>query len=194
MFQPFHSFWSYFSALPQEHIGHLQTWGVCLLVSYLFVFSYWSCRSWGKNSKYVYHYLFHKLLGHSVLITHFIVYSFAIFNWNIIALQSSFSFCCTTLWISHIYTYIYSLLSLPPTAPIPPYHRPKSWVPCVIQQLPASYFTHCSVYMSRLLSQFPPLSFPHCVHKSILYTCASIPALQIGSSVAFFSRFLMYAF
>ena len=30
------------------------------------------------------------------------------------------------------------------------------------------------------------LSFPHCDHKSVLYACVSIPALQIGSSVPFF--------
>ena len=29
-------------------------------------------------------------------------------------------------------------------------------------------------------------SFPHCVYKSMLYVCVSIPALQIGSLVAFF--------
>ena len=37
-----------------------------------------------------------------------------------------------------------------------------------------------------LLSQFIPLSFPCCVHKSALYVCVSGPALQIGSSVPFF--------
>ena len=34
-----------------------------------------------------------------------------------------------------------------------------------------------------LLSQFIPASFPYCVHKSVLYVCISIAALQIGSSV-----------
>ena len=29
-------------------------------------------------------------------------------------------------------------------------------------------------------------SFPQCVHKSVLYVCASIPALQIGSSIPIF--------
>ena len=29
------------------------------------------------------------------------------------------------------------------------------------------------------------LSFPHCVHKSVLYVCVSITALQIDSSVPF---------
>ena len=30
--QPLHSFWSYFSALLQEHTGHLLTWGVLILI------------------------------------------------------------------------------------------------------------------------------------------------------------------
>ena len=42
-----------------------------------------------------------------------------------------------------------------------------------------------SVCMSVLLSQFIPLS-PNCVHTSVLYVWASIPALQIGSPVPFF--------
>ena len=33
-----YSFWSYFSTLLQQHIGHLLTWGVHLLVSYLLPF------------------------------------------------------------------------------------------------------------------------------------------------------------
>ena len=35
---PIHSFWSYFSTVLQQHIGHLLTWGVQLLVSCLFAF------------------------------------------------------------------------------------------------------------------------------------------------------------
>ena len=49
--EPLHSFWSFFSALLQRHIGHLLTWGVHLSVSYLFVFSYFSWGSKGKNAK-----------------------------------------------------------------------------------------------------------------------------------------------
>ena len=42
----FHSFWSYFYTLLQQHIGYLLTWGVHLLVSYLFAFSYYL---WGMS-------------------------------------------------------------------------------------------------------------------------------------------------
>ena len=37
----------------------------------------------------------------------------------------------------------------------------------VTQQPPASYFTYGSVYVSVLLSLYPTLSFPCCVHKSL---------------------------
>ena len=43
----------------------------------------------------------------------FIFFSF-IFYWRIIALQNFAVFCQTSTWISHWYTYITSLLSLPP--------------------------------------------------------------------------------
>ena len=39
-----------------------------------------------------------------------------IFYWDIVALLCV-DFCCTTSWISHVYTYICSLVSLPTTSP-----------------------------------------------------------------------------
>ena len=49
------------------------------------------------------------------------------------------------------------------------------------------YFTHGSVYMSVLLSQFIQSSFtPRCAHMYVLYICVCILNLQIGSSVPFF--------
>ena len=43
------------------------------------------------------------------------------FNWRIIALQNFVVFCHTSTWISHRYTYIPSLLNLPPIShPISP--------------------------------------------------------------------------
>ena len=38
-----------------------------------------------------------------------------IFNWRIIALQYCVGFCHISTWISHSYTYVRSLLNLPPT-------------------------------------------------------------------------------
>ena len=52
-------------------------------------------------------------------------------------LQCCIGFCHRATWISHNYTYIPSLLSLPPF-PHPPllgHHRVPDWAPCVIQQL-----------------------------------------------------------
>ena len=45
---------------------------------------------------------------------------------------------------------------------------------------------HTVMYVSTTLPICPFLPFPHWVHKSVLYVCISIVALQIGSSVPFF--------
>ena len=43
------------------------------------------------------------------------------FNWRIVALQNFVVFCQTSTWISHRYTYVHSLLNLPPVSrPTPP--------------------------------------------------------------------------
>ena len=41
-------------------------------------------------------------------------------NWRTIAPQRCASFCCTTMWVSHMHTYTQSPLSLPPTSTTPP--------------------------------------------------------------------------
>ena len=58
-----------------------------------------------------------------------------IFNWRMIASQCCVGFCCIRTWISRKYTYIPSLLNLPPSPPIPPLgrHRALSWAPCALQ-------------------------------------------------------------
>ena len=50
--------------------------------------------------------------------------------------------------------------SISPTPPSHPlgHHRAWSWVPCAIEQLPLAIYTHRSVSMSMLLSQFVPSS------------------------------------
>ena len=84
------------------------------------------------------------------------------FYWSIIALQRCVSFCCTVKWISCMYTYIPSLLHLPPTLPIPPLWvitEPWAELPVMYSRFPlAIYFTHGSVFMPNLISQFIPPS------------------------------------
>ena len=79
-----------------------------------------------------------------------------IFHWGKIALQCCDSFFHTTMQISHNYTCITSLLSLPLFLYIPPLQL----ITELLTGLPvlesnfstAIYFTHDSVYMSMLLS------------------------------------------
>ena len=53
------------------------------------------------------------LCYYSVLVLIFLIF---IFNWLMIALQYWFDFCHTLTWINHSYTYVPSLLNLPPTS------------------------------------------------------------------------------
>ena len=51
------------------------------------------------------------------------------FYWSIIALQCSVSFCSITLWISHRYTYVPSLLSFPLGSTYPSFFE-WLWIVC----------------------------------------------------------------
>ena len=53
------------------------------------------------------------LCYYSVLVLLFLIF---IFNWLVIALQYWLDFCHTSTWINHRYTYVPSLLNLPPTS------------------------------------------------------------------------------
>ena len=59
----------------------------------------------------------------------------------------------------------------------------RAELPVLYSSFPlAICLTHGGVYMSVLILQFVPPSFPlPSVHKSFLYICASIPALQIAN-------------
>ena len=48
------------------------------------------------------------------------------FNWGVIALQYCVRFCHTSKWISHRYTYVPSLLNLPPTPSHPSRLKPSA--------------------------------------------------------------------
>ena len=49
-------------------------------------------------------------------------------------------------------------------------------------------FTHCGVYVPVSASNSSPTHSPFGVHVFALYVCVCISALQIGSSVPFFSE------
>ena len=84
------------------------------------------------------------------------------FNWRITALQCCSGFCYTT-WISSTCTHSPSFLDLPPS-PIPhlqviPEHQAE--FPGLYGSFPIPiYFTHGSIYISMLLSIYPPFSSP----------------------------------
>ena len=47
-----------------------------------------------------------------------ILFCLFICNWRIVVLQRCVGFCCTTVWISHKYVYIPSILESPPMQPL----------------------------------------------------------------------------
>ena len=90
--------------------------------------------------------------------------------------------------MSHKDTYIPSLLRLSPTPTNPSalqgIRKCQAGLPVLYSHFQlALCFTHGSVYISVLLFQFIPLSFPS---MSFLDICIPIPALKITSSVPFF--------
>ena len=118
-------------------------------------------------------------------------YFFFFLNWRIIALECCVGFSHTTVWISHKYTYISSLLVFPPIPySIPPFYITiDCWAGLPVlysSSLPAFCFTHDGVYMSVLLFRFLPPSpsrivspQDHCLHLH-LYSC---PVKQFISNI-----------
>ena len=96
-----------------------------------------------------------------------------ILNWSMAALQCCVSFHRTTKQISHMYTYIPSLLEFPPTpSPVPfttGHHRALSGAPCIAQQvLTSCLFLHVVEYISQSQSfQFIAPPFPSACPFSI---------------------------
>ena len=91
---------------------------------------------------------------------------------------------------------IHMSLPLEPPSHFPPFPTPLGcyrslvWGPRVIQQTPIGclFYIQCCVCVHAALSIPLNLSFlsPALVHKSVLYICISIAALEIGSSVPSF--------
>ena len=75
--------------------------------------------------------------------------AFFFFFWRIIALRCCGGLRLTSLWICHNCIYICSPLEPPSPHTILPLEvvRAPGWAPCVMEQLPAGYFTHESVYI-----------------------------------------------
>ena len=82
------------------------------------------------------------------------------------------------------------LTSFPPPIPSCPSRLSQStWLRSQCHRANSHWLStlHMVVFMLQsTLSICPTLSFPHCVHKSILYVCISTAAPQIHSSVPFF--------
>ena len=116
----------------------------------------------------------------------FFVRAFLFFYWSIVALQCFVSLCCTTTWISYVYTSIYlsiylSHLPLDPPAPNPSRLSrsiTERWseLPVLYSSFPlAIYFTWQCIYVGAALSAHPTVTLPLCPHVSSLrlYICAN---------------------
>ena len=86
--------------------------------------------------------------------------------------------------VNQLYIYIYT--SLPLLILLLGHCRALNWIPCSIQQLPASYllYTWQCIYVSPNLP-ICATSPSSCVHMSTPYVCVPILALEMGSSVPF---------
>ena len=100
------------------------------------------------------------------------------YYWRITALQNFVVFCQTSTWISHRYTYILSLLNLPPISrPIPSFQvdtEPLFEFPEPYSNFPlAIYFTYGNVSFHVSLSIHLTLSSPLPMSVSLFSMCVS---------------------
>ena len=97
--------------------------------------------------------------------------------------------------VSQLHVYMGPLPLGPPAPCFPPFwiiteHRAE--LPAWYSSLLLPIHMAVSIGQSYSLNSAHP-SFPSYVHKPILCVCFSKPALQLGTSVPFFSRFYMCA-
>ena len=115
------------------------------------------------------------------------------FNWRKLTLQCWVGFCHTTMRISHNYTYIPSLLSLPPLPPsLTSRPSQSTWLGslCFTATSHQLFILHMIVYIyiNPTFSICPTLSFPHYVHHSILYVLC-LHFISVNKFISNFSRF-----
>jgi len=118
----------------------------------------------------------------------FMIFSFFynfICNLRIIALQYYVGFGQTSARISHRYTYVPSLLHLPPHPTSLGGYRTPGWVPWVIQQNGCACHIQWCVFPGYCPYSSPSASFPR-LCECVLSVCVSFAALQTGSSVLSF--------
>ena len=113
-----------------------------------------------------------------------------VFNWRIIALQSSVGFCHTTTQISHKCTHVPSFLNLSSTLrPIPPLQVVKEYqvgLPVYIETSHWLSMSHAAVYMFQCysLGSSHPLLPTQCLQVSSLHLCLySCPAYRFISTI-----------
>ena len=127
------------------------------------------------------------ILEHNLLGIQFF-FNLAIFNWRIIALPCCVGFCPVSTWISHRYTYVHSLLNLPPT-PSNSSRLSQSTGLSSLHQTARSHWLsilHTVIHMFQgSLSIHPTLPFPYCVHKSVL---------RVWVTQGYCSRYINYDF
>ena len=122
------------------------------------------------------------LINQPLIFKHHLAFSLffkLIFNGRIIDLQCCVGFCHTMMWISHKYTYVSSLLNLPPrTYPIPSFCIATEYqieLPVLYSNfaLP-TYFTYGDIYVSMLFSQFIPPSPSPAMSRSLFSMSVSL--------------------